>query len=76
MSTTGGLAPWDVLHQGLAVRTGLSIGLVVNLVAAAVLVLWPLRLRPGAARRLMTGLVRRGHSIHVVPRVVEERGKR
>lgn len=43
-----GLAPWDVLHQGLAVQTGLPIGWVVNLVGAAVLLLWvPLRQRPG-----------------------------
>ena len=43
-----GLAPWDVLHQGLSLRTGLPIGWVVNLVGAAVLLLWlPLRQRPG-----------------------------
>ncbi|MFI0371792.1 YitT family protein [Actinomadura sp. 1N219] len=43
-----GLAPWDVLHQGLAERTGLPIGLVVNVVGALVLALWiPLRERPG-----------------------------
>jgi uncharacterized membrane protein YczE len=43
-----GLGPWDVLHQGVANRTGLSIGLVVNLTAVAVLLLWiPLRQRPG-----------------------------
>ncbi|MGN9764672.1 membrane protein YczE [Micromonospora sp. SD12] len=43
-----GLASWDVLHQGLAARTGLPLGQVVNLVALAVLLLWiPLRQRPG-----------------------------
>jgi len=43
-----GLAPWDVLHQGLARRTGLSIGTVVILVGALVLLAWiPLRQRPG-----------------------------
>jgi uncharacterized membrane protein YczE len=43
-----GLPAWDVLHQGLAQRTGLSFGLVVNAVAAVVLLLWiPLRQRPG-----------------------------
>ncbi|WP_205717549.1 membrane protein YczE [Actinomadura soli] len=43
-----GLAPWDVLHQGLAERSGLPIGLVVNVVGALVLALWiPLRERPG-----------------------------
>lgn len=43
-----GLDPWDVLHQGLASRLGLSFGMTVNLVGAAVLLLWwPLRQRPG-----------------------------
>jgi len=43
-----GLAPWDVLHQGLARQAGLPIGWVVNIVGAAVLLLWlPLRQRPG-----------------------------
>ncbi|PXA97918.1 hypothetical protein DMC47_11015 [Nostoc sp. 3335mG] len=43
-----GLDPWDVLHQGLAPRLGLSFGLTVNLVGLVVLLLWlPLRQRPG-----------------------------
>lgn len=43
-----GLDPWDVFHQGLAGRVGLSIGLLVNIVGALVLLLWiPLRQRPG-----------------------------
>lgn len=43
-----GLAPWDVLHQGLARVTGLRIGWWVILVGLAVLLLWiPLRQRPG-----------------------------
>lgn len=43
-----GLGPWDVLHQGLAERTGLPIGQVVIGVAVVVLLLWfPLRQRPG-----------------------------
>jgi len=43
-----GLASWDVLHQGLAERTGLPMGWVINLVAVVVLLLWiPLRQRPG-----------------------------
>jgi uncharacterized membrane protein YczE len=43
-----GLDPWDVLHQGLARRTGLAIGTWTILVGAAVLLLWiPLRQRPG-----------------------------
>jgi len=43
-----GLNPWDVFHQGLAERTGLSLGTIVIIVGAAVLLLWvPLRQRPG-----------------------------
>ena len=43
-----GLAPWDVLHQGVADRTGIPIGQVTILTGAAVLLLWiPLRERPG-----------------------------
>lgn len=43
-----GLEPWNVLHQGIAERTGLSIGVVSIVVGAAVLLLWiPLRQRPG-----------------------------
>ena len=43
-----GLDPWDVFHQGLSERTGLSIGTVAIVIGAAVLLLWwPMRQRPG-----------------------------
>lgn len=43
-----GLDPWDVFHQGVADRTGLSFGTIVILTGAAVLLGWvPLRQRPG-----------------------------
>ncbi|MEO6712037.1 MAG: hypothetical protein ABIM89_01250 [Mycobacteriales bacterium] len=43
-----GIAPWDVLHQGLANHTVISIGQWVNIVGLIVLLLWiPLRQRPG-----------------------------
>lgn len=43
-----GVAPWDVLHQGLAEVTGLSFGAVVVLVGLVVLLAWiPLRQRVG-----------------------------
>ncbi|WDZ84313.1 YczE/YyaS/YitT family protein [Micromonospora cathayae] len=43
-----GLDPWDVFHQGLSRRTGLSFGTVTIAVGALVLLLWiPLRQRPG-----------------------------
>jgi uncharacterized membrane protein YczE len=43
-----GLDPWDVFHQGVAERTGLSFGTVVIVTGALVLLLWiPLRQWPG-----------------------------
>lgn len=43
-----GLAPWDVLHEGIAGRTGLPLGTVVIAVSVLVLLAWvPLRQRPG-----------------------------
>jgi uncharacterized membrane protein YczE len=43
-----GVDPWDVFHQGLSRRIGLSVGTWVIVIGAAVLVLWiPLRQRPG-----------------------------
>ena len=43
-----GLAPWDVLHQGIAEHLGMKIGTVLIGVSFVVLLLWiPLRERPG-----------------------------
>jgi uncharacterized membrane protein YczE len=43
-----GLDPWDVFHQGLSLRTGMTIGVASAVVGAAVLCAWvPLRNRPG-----------------------------
>jgi len=43
-----GLAPWDVLHQGLAQMTGATVGQLVIAVSFVVLLAWiPLRQRPG-----------------------------
>ncbi len=43
-----GLAPWDVLHQGVARSTGATLGTVVIASSALVLLAWlPLRQRPG-----------------------------
>lgn len=65
-----GLDPWDVLHQGIAERTGLSIGTVVIAVGALVLLLWiPLRQKPGigtVANAIVIGLVADA-SIWLVP---------
>jgi uncharacterized membrane protein YczE len=56
-----GLGPWDVLHQGLAERTGLAIGTASILVSALVLATWlPLRERPGIgtlANAVLVGVV-------------------
>jgi uncharacterized membrane protein YczE len=56
-----GLDPWDVFHQGLARRTGLPIGWIVNLAGMIVLLLWiPLRQRPGigtVSNVIVVGLV-------------------
>lgn len=43
-----GLSPWDVLHEGIHLRTGIPVGTVVILVGFALLLTWiPLRERPG-----------------------------
>ncbi len=43
-----GLAPWDVLHYGVTLHTGLSLGTVVIIFGFLVLLLWiPLRQMPG-----------------------------
>ena len=43
-----GLDPWDVFHQGLAMHTGMTIGVASAVVGVAVLLAWiPLRNRPG-----------------------------
>lgn len=43
-----GNLPWDVLHQGVALRSGLPIGLITGLVGVLALLCWiPLRERPG-----------------------------
>jgi uncharacterized membrane protein YczE len=43
-----GVAPWDVLTQGISHQTGLDFGLLTNIIGVAVLVCWiPIRQRPG-----------------------------
>ena len=43
-----GLDPWDVFHQGVSRHLGWSLGTVVDVMGALVLLLWiPLRQRPG-----------------------------
>ena len=43
-----GVSPWFVLHQGLAFKTGYTIGITTFIVSVAVLLLWfPLKQKPG-----------------------------
>ena len=43
-----GVAPWDVLTQGLVKQTGLTFGVITVIVGAIVLLLWiPIRQKPG-----------------------------
>jgi uncharacterized membrane protein YczE len=43
-----GAAPWDVFHQGLAAKTGISVGIIIVIVGLALLLVWiPLGQRPG-----------------------------
>jgi uncharacterized membrane protein YczE len=43
-----GLDPWDVFHQGLSMKTGMTIGVASAVVGVAVLLAWiPLRNKPG-----------------------------
>ncbi|MGO4301400.1 membrane protein YczE [Leifsonia sp. RAF41] len=53
-----GLSPWDVLAQGLSLKTGIPFGFVTNLVGLVVLAFWiPLRQRPGLGTVLNVLLV-------------------
>lgn len=53
-----GVAPWDVLTQGLRVQTGLSFGLLTVIIGAVVLVLWiPIRQKPGVGTVLNVLLI-------------------
>ncbi len=68
-----GLSPFDVLHQGLARRTGLSFGTVVIVLGAVILLLWiPLRQAFGIGTMLNTLTV--GFFIDVALRVLPEPG--
>jgi len=53
-----GVAPWDVLTQGIAVQTGLPFGIITNVVGVLVLLLWiPIRQKPGIGTVLNVLLV-------------------
>jgi uncharacterized membrane protein YczE len=68
-----GLAPWSVLDQGLAERTGLQIGTLSIITGAIVLTMWvPLRQRPGIGT--VANIVLIGLTIDAVLAVVGEPG--
>ena len=53
-----GVGPWDVLSQGVALRTGIPFGWVTNLIGGLVLLLWiPIRQKPGLGTLLNVLLV-------------------
>ena len=53
-----GVAPWDVLTQGISGRTDLGFGLVTILISGVVLLIWiPLRQKPGVGTILNALLV-------------------
>ncbi|MGI9528530.1 MAG: YczE/YyaS/YitT family protein [Acidimicrobiia bacterium] len=56
-----GLSPWEVLHQGISLKTGIPLGTVGIITGALVLVLWiPLGERPGigtVANVVLIGIV-------------------
>ena len=53
-----GVSPWFVLHQGMSVKTGYSIGLTTLIVSIIVLFFWiPLKQKPGIGTILNTILI-------------------
>jgi uncharacterized membrane protein YczE len=55
---TLGVAPWDVLAQGLSLLTGIPFGYITNIIGMTVLLLWiPLRQKPGIGTVLNVLLV-------------------
>ena len=66
-----GLSPWDVLHQGISVRSGLSIGMAGIVVGLAVLAAWiPLRQRPGIGTLINVLIV--GTTVDLVLALLDE----
>lgn len=55
-----GIAPWDVLAQGISIQTGFSFGVATVAVSIVVLICWiPLKVKPGfatVANALLVGL--------------------
>ena len=75
MAASGvGLGPWEVFHQGIANRTGLTLGTMSILVGIPVLALWwPLGERPGLGTILNVALIGTATNVALplLPRPVE-----
>ncbi|MEV8252961.1 hypothetical protein AB0O95_03230 [Rhodoglobus sp. NPDC076762] len=53
-----GVAPWDVLGQGVSLSTGIPFGFVTNIIGLIVLLLWiPIRQKPGIGTVFNVALV-------------------
>jgi uncharacterized membrane protein YczE len=53
-----GVSPWDVLSQGVSLKTGIPFGWVTNIIGLVVLVLWiPIRQKPGVGTILNVLLI-------------------
>lgn len=66
-----GVAPWDVLTQGVSKQTGLPFGVVTNLIGVVVLLLWiPIRQKPGLGTVLNVLMI--GPSAQLVLNVLPE----
>jgi uncharacterized membrane protein YczE len=53
-----GVAPWDVLGQGVSLTTGIPFGFVTNIIGLIVLLLWiPIRQKPGIGTVFNVALV-------------------
>src|SRR6187455_1808270 len=66
-----GLSPWDVLHQGIAIHTGLDIGTVSIIVGFVVLLMWlPLKERLGVGTIVNVVLI--GLTINVLVSVLPD----
>ena len=58
ITANAGVSPWTVLSQGIAVKTGFSIGLTTFIVSISVLCLWiPLKQKPGIGTILNTIII-------------------
>ena len=58
IAANAGVSPWTVLAQGIAIKTGYSIGITTFIVSIGVLILWiPLKQKPGIGTILNTIII-------------------